>query len=598
MDPVSPRTLKTPLLLAGALAALSAISSVQAQTGNAQAAPAPASAAVVNLGPNVAVFDPTTPRAKIQTVLNAVFHAQEKSQFGPARYALLFKPGAYSFDANVGFYTEVAGLGLSPDDVTVKGFVRAEADWSGDNGTVNFWRAAENMAVSPPGGKDRWAVSQASPFRRMHILGDLQLDPRGHGWSSGGFVADTLVDGEASSGSQQQYLMRNSQVRNWSGSVWNMVFVGDAGGPTQHFPNPSHTVIERAPVIREKPFLTIDAAGNYSVLVPPLQANASGTTWSGKRPTGVLLPLSQFLIVKQGMTAAEMNAALAVGKNLLITPGIYHLEQTLSITRANTVVLGLGLATLVPDRGVVAMQVADVDGVNIAGLLFDAGPVSSPILLEIGAGKSVVSHAGNPTSLHDIFARVGGAGPGKVGTAVVINSNNVIVDHTWLWRADHGEGVGWTINTADNGLVVNGDNVTIYGLFVEHFQKYNVFWNGNGGRTFMFQNELPYDPPSQMSWMNGMHKGYPAYKVADTVTTHEAWGLGSYCYFTADHSIVTEHAFEAPNKAGIRFHDLLSISLNGCGTIENVINDAGGPTGRTTTPRYLAAYPLPLGGSQ
>ena len=118
----------------------------------------------------------------------------------------------------------------------------------------------------------------------------------------------------------------------------------------------------------------------------------------------------------------------------------------------------------------------------------------------------------------------------------MVNSNNVIGDHMWLWRADHGSGVGWTTNTADTGLVVNGDNVTMYGLFVEHYQKYQVIWNGNGGRTYFFQNEMPYDPPNQAAWMNGSTQGYAAYKVADSVTSHEAWGLGSYCYFNVNPS--------------------------------------------------------------
>ena len=571
-------------IIAGVLTCVPCLRHVSAQ------APGPGA---VDLGPNVSVFDPMTPVSTIQDKLSTVFKVQETNQFGVERYAFLFKPGTYSVDANIGFNTQIAGLGLLPDDVTIKGNVHAEADWMHDNGTDNFWRDAENMQVIPPDGKDRWAVSQAAPFRRMHVQGRLQLDPRGHGWSSGGFIADTKVDGEVSSGSQQQYLCRNSHFGSWSGSVWNMVFVGVDGAPDQHFPKPSHTVIDRAPVIREKPFLYVDRGGNYQVFVPALRTNAKGTTWEGKAPAGVSLPISQFMIVKAGATAAEINNGLAQGKDLLITPGVYHIEQTINVTRADTVVLGLGLATLIPDNGVGAMKIADVDGVKVAGLLFDAGTVNSPFLLEIGALGSTVSHAADPTSLHDVFARVGGAGPGKVSVGMRINSNNVIVDHTWIWRADHGAGVGWTLNTADNGLIVNGNDVTAYGLFVEHFQRYNVAWNGNGGRTYMFQNELPYDPPDQASWTSGSgKKGYPAYKVADSVITHEAWGVGSYCYFTTDPSIVVDHGFEVPIKPGVKMHDLLTVSLGGHGTINNTVNDTGGAAeGKSTTPRYVPEYP-------
>jgi hypothetical protein len=255
------------------------------------------------------------------------------------------------------------------------------------------------------------------------------------------------------------------------------------------------------------------------------------------------------------------------------------------------VVLGLGFPTLIPDNGVVPMTVADVDGVKLAGLLFDAGTVTSPVLLQVGPAGSAANHAANPTSISDVFFRIGGAGPGSATTSLVVNSANTIIDHIWAWRADHGSGVGWTTNTADTGLIVNGANVTAYGLFVEHYQKYEVLWNGNGGRTYFFQNEMPYDPPNQAAWRAGA-RGYAAYKVADSVTSHEAWGLGSYCFFNVDPSIVADRSFEAPNRAGVRFHDLLTVSLGGNGVIANVINTTGGPaSGTATVPSNVVSYP-------
>ncbi len=545
----------------------------------------------VDFGPNVVIFDPSMSSATIQNRLDLVFDVQETNQFGTQRNALLFKPGAYSVNANIGFNTQISGLGFSPDDVTINGLVTADAQWFGGNATQNFWRIAENMKVVPTGGKDIWAVSQAAPFRRMHIAGALQLDPSSHGWSSGGFLADTKVDGQVSSGSQQQYISRNDQFGSWTGSNWNMVFVGVSGGPAQTFPSPAYTVVGQAPSIREKPFLYIDTGGNYFVFVPALRSNASGTSWFGQTPAGTSLPISQFFIVKPGASATDINNALVAGKDLLITPGVYHLDQTINITRANTVVLGMGLATLINDNGVVAMKIADVDGVKVAGILFDAGTTNASTLLEVGPAGSSAGHASNPTELSDVFARIGGAVAGKATVAVTINSSNVIVDHTWLWRADHGSGIGWTVNTADNGLVVNGNDVTIYGLFVEHFQKYNVLWNGNGGRTYFFQNELPYDPPNQAAYMNGTTRGYAAYKVADTVTTHEAWGVGSYCYFNVDPTIIADRGFEVPNTPNVKFHDLLTISLGNKGSIINVINTTGAITPTNSTTSTVVNYP-------
>jgi hypothetical protein len=550
---------------------------------------AQAAATDPDLGPNVTVFDPSTPADTIQNSLDSTFKEQEKNQFGTARKAFLFKPGTYDADANVGFYTQVAGLGLSPDDVNIKGAVHAEADWFQGNATQNFWRSAENLSVTPASGTDRWAVSQAAPYRRMHLRGNLALDDGG--WSSGGYMADTKVDGQVRSGSQQQWLTRNSQLGSWTGSNWNMVFVGSQGVPATSFPQPPYTTVDKSPVTREKPFLYVDSDSAWKVFVPAARTNSSGVSWGSGTPEGTSLPLSDFFVVKPGATAAQMNDALAAGKHLLVTPGVYHLDQTLKVTKPDTVVLGLGLATLVPDNGITAMTVADVSGVQLAGLLIDAGTTNSEQLLEMGPSGSSADHSGDPSSLHDVFFRVGGAGVGKATTSLTVNSDDVIGDHLWIWRADHGDGVGWNTNTADTGLVVNGDDVTMYGLFVEHYQKHQTIWNGNGGRTYFYQNEMPYDPPDQAAWMNGSTEGYAAYKVADSVTSHQVYGFGSYCFFNANPSVTAEHAIEAPNKPDVRFTDMVTVSLGGTGTIRHVVNDRGGPSNSSTNVADLVSYP-------
>nr|WBO81635.1 RICIN domain-containing protein [Streptomyces sp. SBE_14.2] len=555
-----------------------------------QVVPVSPSTANPDLGPNVVVFDPSTPSSTIQSRLNTIFQQQEENQFGSQRYAVLFKPGAYNADVNVGFYTQVAGLGLTPDAVTVNGAVHAEADWfPPQNATQNFWRGAENLSVNPTGGNDRWAVSQAAPYRRMHLRGNLALDDGG--WASGGLFADTKVDGQVNSGTQQQWLTRNSQLGSWTGANWNMVFVGSQGVPATSFPSPPYTTVGQTPVTREKPFLYVDGDGAYKVFVPSLRTNSTATSWAGGTPAGSSLSLDSFHIVKPGATAAEINSALAAGKNLLVTPGVYHLDRTLQVNRADTVVLGLGLATFVPDNGVTAMKVADVDGVKVAGILFDAGTTNSPTLMEVGPPGVSASHAANPTSLHDVYFRVGGAHVGRATTSLVVNSDHVIGDHTWIWRGDHGNGIGWNSNTGDTGLIVNGDNVTMYGLFVEHYQKYQTIWNGNGGRTYFYQNEMPYDPPNQAAWMNGSTQGYAAYKVADSVTSHQAYGLGSYCYFNVNPSVTAERAIEAPNRPGVTFTSMVTVSLGGTGTIRHVINDRGGPSNSTTNVANLRSYP-------
>ncbi|TWP52342.1 RICIN domain-containing protein [Lentzea tibetensis] len=549
----------------------------------------PVDASTPDLGPNVIVFDPSMPASSIQARLNDIFRQQETNQFGANRYAVLFKPGTYDVDVNVGYYTQVLGLGARPDDVTINGQVHVEADWFGGNATHNFWRAAENLAIRPPGGTNTWAVSQAAPMRRTHVYGTMQLDD--NGWSSGGFLADSVVSGQVRSGSQQQWLSRNTEWGSWTGSNWNMVFVGARNAPSTSFPTPPYTTVATTPLVREKPFLQIGSDGQYSVFVPSLRANTSGTSWSSGAAAGSSIPLSQFYVAKPGTSAATINAQLAQGKHLLLTPGVHRVSEPIRVTRPDTVVLGLGLATVMPTNGNMALDVSDVDGVKVAGVLIDAAPTNSPLLMQVGAPGSSQRHTANPTSLHDVFFRIGGADVGRATTSLVVNSSDVIGDHMWLWRGDHSHGVGWDLNTADTGLVVNGTAVTMYGLFVEHYQKYQTIWNGNGGRTYFYQNEMPYEVPNQQAWMNGSTRGYAAYKVANSVTSHEAWGLGSYCFFNANRGVVADRAFEVPTAAGVRFHSMVTVSLGGAGTIARVINNTGGPSNSATNVANVANYP-------
>ncbi|MGW7402165.1 coagulation factor 5/8 type domain-containing protein [Streptomyces sp. NPDC054833] len=543
-----------------------------------------------DLGPNVLVFDPSTP--DIQARLDEVFRQQESAQFGTGRYALLFKPGTYhGLNAQLGFYTSIAGLGLSPDDTTINGDVTVDAGWFNGNATQNFWRSAENLALVPANGTNRWAVAQAAPFRRMHVRGGLNLSPTGYGWASGGYIADSRIDGQVGPYSQQQWYTRDSAIGSWLNGVWNMVFSGVEGAPAQTFPNPPYTTLDTTPVSREKPFLYVSGS-DLRVFLPEKRTNARGVTWGNGTPRGTSLPLSQFYVAKPGVSATTLNQALAQGLHLLLTPGIYHVDQPIQVNRAGTVVLGLGYATIVPDNGVTALKVADVDGVRLAGFLIDAGPVNSRTLLEVGPTGASRDHSANPTTVQDVFVRIGGAGAGKATTSMVINNRHTIVDHTWVWRADHGTGVGWDTNRSDYGVVVNGDDVLATGLFVEHFNKYDVQWYGRRGRTIFFQNEKAYDAPNQAAIQNGSVKGYAAYKVGDAVTAHEAWGLGSYCYYNVDPTIVQHNGFAAPNRPGVRFHNVLVVSLGGNGQYQHVINETGAPTsGTSTVPSTVVSYP-------
>jgi hypothetical protein len=595
------------------LAASVATAVLTAGVGAAGAGP-PAGSGLPDFGPNVIVFDPSMPTSQIQATVDAIANQQVDNEMGTQRYALLFKPGTYGsavhpLDFQVGYYTEVAGLGASPTDVTINGHIDVYNRCLAPNNCialVNFWRSLSNLTINVMGlagcraSGDFWAVSQAAPMRRVNITGGnltlMDYCTAGPQYASGGYIADSQT-GFIINGSQQQFLVRDSSIGGWSNGVWNQVFSGVAGAPPQSFSTtpydpPPYTTLATSPVTREKPFLYLDASGHYQVFVPDLRHDSSGTTWAGGSAAGSSIPIDKFFVAKPTDDVHTINEALDHGLNLILTPGVYHLDKTIKVKRRDTVVLGLGFPTLVPDKGHTALKVEDVAGVKLAGLLFDAGPVNSKVLLEVGPKNAHKSDAADPTSLQDVFFRIGGATPGKATTSLVVNSDKVILDDIWAWRADHGNGVGWTLNTADTGVVVNGDDVTAYGLFVEHYQKYEVVWNGENGKTVFFQNELPYDPPNQAAWMHDGVNGFAAYKVADSVTTHEAWGLGSYCFFNVDPSIHARRSFEVPVTAGVKLHDLLTVSLGGVGTIDHVVNDTGAAAqGSSTTPVNIVSFP-------
>jgi hypothetical protein len=555
-------------------------------------------AVTATFGPNVCVFTPSMSQADVQAAVDAIYAQQVDNEMGTARYALLFEPGTYGSQTNpldipVGYYTEVDGLGQDPSAVVINGGVTAIGK-NGSGALDTFWRSVSNLTIHVVAtadgchtGNEMWAVSQAAPMRRVDVKDFTTFMPycENPNYASGGFVADSRLEGGALNGSQQQFYVRNSDLgAGWSNYVWNQVFSGDVAAPAQDFGNGhAYTTLAQTPVSREKPYLYVDGPGAWNVFVPSAQTNSVGPTWANGHTAGTSIPLAQFFVATPSDSVSTINAALARGLDLLLTPGVYDVDSPIKVKRADTVVAGLGMATLTASNGNAVLTTADVTGIDISGLIVDAGPVNSPMLVQIGSenGNNGVPHnqASDPTALQDVFFRVGGPHVGRATVALEVNRDSTILDDLWIWRADHGVtgSVGWTVNAADTGLVVNGDHVTATGLFVEHFQKYNVIWNGNGGEVIFFQNELPYDPPTQADYEHDGVLGYAAFKVADDVQSFEGYGMGSYIFTNVDPEIHVSHAFEVPHTPGVQLHDLLTINLSGPGTIDHVINDIGGP---------------------
>ena len=646
--------------------------------------------------PNVIVFDPSMPTSEIQQTFDEIWEQQRDAEMGPGRYSLLFKPGTYgSIDepllGRVGYYTEVAGLGASPSDVQINGKIESynrcfdapdRPNYDLSNPDVqcfalnNFWRSLSNMTINVrpvPGAAEptdwyaceaglpfnTWAVSQVVSMRRVQLNGfdgipptflfDACLEPPG--FASGGFIADSLPGGVINA-PQQQWLTRNSEIDFWSNAVWNQVFTGVIGAPddsgyadcvVQPAGCVPYTTLDTTPISREKPYLFVDGEGGYNVRVPSAQRESRGTTWADGMTPGRTIPISDFFVADPGDSVKTINNQLARGKHLILTPGVYDVDRSIEVKRANTVVLGMGHATLHAVDGAIPLKTADKAGIVVAGLTIDAGEVESPALLQVGKknGNNGVPNTDpdNPVTLSDVYFRIGGPYIGKTDIALEVNSDHVLIDHTWVWRADHGiegfdatcnlddpedyencedeqgnpigflgDNIRWETNIGRNGAVINGDDVTATGLFVEHFQEYNTIWNGERGAVYLYQNELPYDPPTQADWTaDDGTLGWAAYKVADDVQEHTLWGAGSYIFNRNNPAIVTENGYEVPEAPGVQLNRIMTNNLSGPGVMNHIVNGCG-PTidgipdqdpfpvgfGDPPTyefPRYVASYP-------
>lgn len=547
----------------------------------------------------VTVCDPSD-QTSTQDALNQIYKTNGGSgfhgQFTGISHAFLFKPGKHDkIEAKVGYYTSIIGLGSTPGDTTIQNVHQSDyAVLDGHNQVTQiFWRSCENFTQGQ--SEMVWATSQACPLRRVNAH-SLTLSIA-NSWSSGGFFSGCTF-GSVDMSTQQQWFARNSYIGSVSGNPTNLVFVGCTGS----LPSGSTSkIIEgKTPVIVEKPFITIDSSGKYQLQIPQLLTNKSGVNSDAQNKP---CDFDKVHVATPSDSSEEINAKIAAGTHIIFTPGNYVIEEPIVVNHPDIVLLGIGFPCLQAANSAQCIQVGDVPGVRVAGILFDASVVPSQNLLVWGSKPGAYpGDATNPGLIADCFFRVGGpnnsvTSPVASNTMVRINAGNVIIDNLWAWRADHDiQGLVYKLrNPCTYGLVVDGNDVTSYGLAVEHTLGDLTVWNGDNGRVYFYQSELPYDvTPAYGSGGSD----YVSYRVGPDVQSHDAYGVGAYSIFR-DYPVILSNGFaiEATGTHHINFTNAFTWFISGHGQISHVIQGEGGTVAAPNEKEYVGSYTSSIGES-
>ncbi|MCW2982446.1 MAG: hypothetical protein JWR63_16 [Conexibacter sp.] len=616
-----------PALLAGG------ISTASAATNPCTTAPTPVATPPANpFGANVTIFDPSMSVSAINAALSATPPA------GGGKRQFFFLPGTYGdpsvtpstattsnvIQAQVASGTVVAGLGTGPCDVVINGAL------SINNGGLAIRPSQmSNLTINPiqanvPAGGMLWYTSQTATLRRVNILGDLyvsQVTPTAgacqnpcdpitqglqinliFGVANGFVIANSVVTGKVinqdglnrpnveGNGGNSDIYFQQDDIGGYTGFGSDMVFNGTLGAPSDDFgpgsispyAAPGHiTNVTRAPVIREAPWVYYDGS-QFQVFRPSAQFDVRGPNWSVAASQGASLPLSSFSIatVAGADNATTMNAALASGKNLLIGPGTYVLDAPITVTRPDTVVMGLGDPILRADNTSTLVVKDSAPGTVISKLNADGRAFSASDMgavpfaanqIVIGDTPHGAGSQADPTTLNDVSSASGST------NLYLLNQDYTILNQGQI-QSNNNSGDGyttanWTASSSDTGAIVNGDHITWQGIWLEHFKKTQITWNGEYGNVTFLQNErpltVPYDNPGEIGvqphvWkMSADFDGYPTLAITPTVdhfTLHgfQSWSrLGNGCYCNVTSVITT------PVKPGVTLHALFTGEILG-----------------------------------
>lgn len=510
-------------------------------------------------------------------------------QFSQERYVFLFVPGTY-YNVNMllNYYISYIGGGSTKDEVI---FLQStliappSINFPKLGGLDNFWRSAENFTIDSTNSNypSKWvkyneyfsdtvllSVSQAAPIRNVLLnntsLYTFQISSKisyASVFCSGGFMSDITFNNNAKNklnfGGQQQFYSRNItsiDPNSISGGAWNTVFNNTR--PESSTNMTGHRVTN---------------SGSINIPLKPFYSISKDSIIDENNE------ISNFLICNTNTELTVINNALNDNKSIIFTPGYYLYSEPINITKSNTILLSMGMVTIENTTGSECLVINDnLNNVKIAGLIIQATDKSTQITNSLIKVGDTIKNNSNKIYLYDIFIRVGGPYlkpnyDNRVETMVIVNSNNVLLDNFWLWRADHtdtiDQGLGTNNAVCNNALIVNGDNIKAYGLACEHTLEDIVIWNGNNGEVNFYQCELPYDVKEQWDYSGFQING-------DNFT---GYGMGVYCFFAEKWQAATETFTNQAITITGSSYNLTNIftvfldSVNGRGSINSVVYD-------------------------
>ena len=525
---------------------------------------------------NITIFKPTDDIQTIKSFLTDFYNKQGGSgSTWPIQNGILilFEPGTYDFqnyNIPVSWYMSLRGLGEHPSDTVFKNCTLTVQNLSKDTGqaTTNlFWRDVENIEIQ---GNIYWYISQGGTLRRVMGNGDFSLGSgKGASWASGGWISNIESSNNISVGFQQQFCYKNIKAPYINPCGINSTIINSSTSNSAQCSGGGGNVSVANIYGYSKPWISTNG-----INIPNKSKN-SGSDLDIKYSTIIN---DNICVVTPGSTFSDINNIISGNskfKAIIFTPGLYKFSDTLVVSGDNIIIFGGGFPIIqTPNSG---NSTIEVKGNNcyICSIILDG--VNTDTILHLSAG--------NGCKLYDIYPRVfsnRSGGVNRVNKMILIDQDDVYAENLWLWVADHDKAGEATWNGLDcpNGLTVNGRNVVICGLAVEHHNDIMTQWNGDNGACYFYQSEFPYGDKCT---------GNPSYVINDNVISHTFRGGGAYFvrWIPPPGEPNINSVFKMNSKLDCQ--GMIGANWRGLSSVKNVVDINGttySPVGNSATVSY------------